>query len=55
MKVIDVCRIHGIGTQTYYTWKSKVRLEKVLILIRRLSCTLTRSNVVKSLRVFNNL
>ena len=23
MKVSDVCRKHGISSQTYYTWKSK--------------------------------
>mgnify|MGYP005867244989 CR=1 len=23
IKVADVCRIHGISSQTYYTWKSK--------------------------------
>jgi len=23
MKVTDICRMHGISAQTYYTWKSK--------------------------------
>lgn len=23
MKVADVCRVHGISTQTYHTWKNK--------------------------------